>query len=191
MEGTLGEIRMFGGNFAPDNWALCNGQVLPIADNEALYTIVGDTYAGGNGQSTFALPDLRARSCMQFGEGPSGNDYKYGSSGGNEIMTLSVSNLPEHKHYISKKNISFYSVQGVYQGDGDSFTPNNAYPAIVDDNIYFASPGQYDDSAQAEVSVTSNMVTTSTGEGESFYIRSPYMVVNYIICIKGDFPSRN
>src|SRR5437879_11862971 len=96
----LGSIIMFAGNFAPRGWALCNGQILPIAQNTALFSILGTTY-GGNGQTTFALPDLRGRVPVGSGQGPGLSNYDLGQQGGSESETLTVNQMPEHTHAIT------------------------------------------------------------------------------------------
>src|SRR6187455_3404652 len=99
----LGEIRMFGGNFAPRGRAFCNGQILPIAQNTALFSILGTTF-GGNGQTTFALPDLRGREPVGVGQGPGLSDIQLGQMSGTENVTLVTANLPAHNHPINCDN---------------------------------------------------------------------------------------
>src|SRR5438270_2669849 len=96
-EPFLGEIRMFGGNFAPRGWSLCNGQLLPIAQNTALFSLLGTTY-GGNGQTTFALPDLRGRVPLHWGQGPGLSNYDLGEQTGTESVTLLSTQMPAHSH---------------------------------------------------------------------------------------------
>src|SRR6185436_5544147 len=93
----VGEIRMFGGSFAPAGWAFCNGQTLPISENETLFNLIGTTY-GGDGQETFNLPDLQGRLPMHMGTGPDGNTYQLGEKDGVESVTLSASQIPVHNH---------------------------------------------------------------------------------------------
>ncbi|MEN9798594.1 MAG: hypothetical protein RL653_2290, partial [Pseudomonadota bacterium] len=97
MDPFLGEIKLFAGNFAPTGWAFCHGQLLPIAQNSALFSLLGTTY-GGNGQTTFALPDLRGRIPVGFGQGPGLTNRNLGDMSGVESVTLQVSNLPQHAH---------------------------------------------------------------------------------------------
>lgn len=93
----IGEIRMFAGNFAPNGWAFCDGQLVPISENDALFTLIGTTY-GGDGETTFALPDLRSRVPVHAGQGPGLSGYVMGESGGTEQVTLTASQLPGHTH---------------------------------------------------------------------------------------------
>src|SRR5688500_15190919 len=97
MEGTIGEIRLFAGNFAPRSWAFCSGQILSIAQNTALFSILGTTY-GGNGQTTFALPDLRGRVPLSPGQGPGLPNYTLGQMSGETTHTLTQSEMPTHNH---------------------------------------------------------------------------------------------
>src|SRR5689334_22706995 len=97
MEGVYGVVTCFAGNFAPRNWATCDGQILSISQNTALFSILGTTY-GGNGQTTFALPDLRGRAPISSGQGPGLTNYSLGESLGSETTTLTISNLPAHNH---------------------------------------------------------------------------------------------
>src|SRR5437867_1864890 len=97
LEPFYGEIRMFAGNFAPRNWAFCQGQILPIAQNTALFSLLGTTY-GGNGSTTFALPDLRGRVPIHQGQGTGLSSYTMGQNGGTESETLTVNQMPAHKH---------------------------------------------------------------------------------------------
>ncbi|GAB5552347.1 MAG: hypothetical protein Sapg2KO_19380 [Saprospiraceae bacterium] len=98
-EPFIGEISMFGGNFAPRGWAFCNGQLLPIAQNTALFSLLGTTY-GGDGRTTFGLPDLRGRVPVHFGNGPGLSDYRLGQKGGAERMILNVTQIPSHNHTV-------------------------------------------------------------------------------------------
>src|SRR4051794_30340022 len=96
----IGQISLFGGNFAPRGWAFCNGQLLAVSQNTALFSILGTTY-GGNGQTTFALPDLRGRVPVHFGQGPGLSPYQLGEVGGTETTTLNVNQLPPHTHAVA------------------------------------------------------------------------------------------
>src|SRR5688572_18111229 len=97
MDEFIAIIKMFGGNFAPRGWALCNGQILSIAQNTALFSLLGTTF-GGNGQTTFALPDLRGRVPIHPGQGPGLSNYSLGQQAGTETVTLTINNMPAHGH---------------------------------------------------------------------------------------------
>ena len=173
MEGTIGEIRMFAGNFAPRSWALCQGQLLSIAQNTALFSILGTTY-GGNGQTTFGLPDLQSRVPVGAGRGPGLSDYQLGQAGGVESVTLAPGNVPAHVHTI-----------GANVGPGTTPSPSGNVMAAATDanrnglNLY---------------ATAANAAMASTGPAGSstpFGIVQPYLGINYIICLEGIFPSRN
>ncbi|MEM8909888.1 MAG: tail fiber protein, partial [Bacteroidota bacterium] len=97
MEPFIGQIMMFGGNFAPRGWALCNGQLMPISQNQALFSLLGTTY-GGDGRTTFALPDLRGRAAMHAGHGPGLTDRRLGQRSGTETNTMNTLQMPSHSH---------------------------------------------------------------------------------------------
>ena len=103
MDGYIAEIKLFAGNFAPRNWAFCNGQILQIAENQSLYSLIGITY-GGDGRVTFALPDLRGRVPISAGQGPGLSNYALGQAGGEERHTLNTNEMPGHTHQANCKN---------------------------------------------------------------------------------------
>jgi microcystin-dependent protein len=165
-EPFLGSIIIFGGNFAPRGWAFCNGQILAISQNTALFSLLGTTY-GGNGQTTFALPDLRGRVPIHFGQGPGLSNYSEGETGGAESVTLSAAQMPQHQH-----------VQPASNGDEDTNRPNNAVPAHG--GVYATTT---DGSALDP--------TSAAGGSQPHENRPPYLAINYIIALEGIFPSRN
>ena len=174
-EAYIGEIRMFAGNFAPRNWALCNGQLLQISQNQALFSILGTTY-GGDGRTTFALPDLRGRVAIHNGDGPGLSPKTLGQKGGTETETLSTDQMPEHTHDLSIKN-------PVCKDEADSDDPTAKYPAVSKENMY--STHKNAEAADPVVEIT------STGGNQSVNNMQPYTCVNYIICLYGLFPPRN
>jgi len=174
-EAFIGEIKMFAGNFAPRGWALCDGQLLAIAQNQALFSILGTTY-GGDGRTTFALPDLRGRVAIHPGNGPGLSSYNLGQKGGSETTTLTVNNLPPHNHSVSVSN-------PVNDDEATSDDPTGKYPAVSGENMYT-------ETTNAEGAVP-NVTVSNTGGGQSFNKIPPYATVNYIICLQGIFPSRN
>ena len=121
-EPFLGEIRMFGGNFAPSGWAMCNGQILPIAQNAALFSILGTSF-GGNGTSTFGLPDLRGRAPVHQGQGPGLTTYILGELTGSENVTILQTQMPIHNHMVNADG----------QGGGKT-TPAGNFPGMVSGN---------------------------------------------------------
>ncbi|NDW10797.1 phage tail protein [Dysgonomonas sp. 520] len=166
----LGEIRMFAGNFPPRGWALCNGQFLSISQNQALFALLGTTY-GGNGFTTFALPNLQGRVPIH-----AGNGHELGQTGGEANHTISVNELPAHNHVAT-------ATQYASKSDGTSSNPNGQYPAVSETNAYSATA----DTKMA----TTTLSTSQTGSGTPVNNMQPYTVVNYIIAIQGVFPSRN
>lgn len=172
-EPFLGEIRMMGFNFAPRGWALCAGQQLPINQNSALFSLLGTTY-GGNGVTTFALPDLRGRAPMQFGQGPGLSNRSQGEAGGAESNTLVVANLPAHNHPLTAN-----------ADDANSGNPTNNRPAAAVGSP--SSPSIYSN----QTGNTNMQPTGSTGSGVPVNNMQPFLAVNFSIALAGIFPSRN
>ena len=170
-EGFIGEIRMFAGNFPPRNWAFCEGQLLPIAQNTALFSILGTTY-GGNGQTTFALPDLRGRVPLHPAQGPGLSNYTLGEMGGTETNTLTVAQMPAHNHTVS-----------AVAAEGNQNSPTGNLPAdtkLLDK--------EYSDASTT--TLMKNSMIGVTGGNQPVNNVQPYTAINYIICIQGIFPSR-
>ena len=171
-EPFLGQIQPFGFNFAPRGWAMCNGQLLPIAQNTALFSLLGTTY-GGNGQTTFALPDLRSRFPLHFGQGPGLSSYDLGQAAGTESVTLTVNQLPAHNHGV---------VINASTGAKLNTTPaaNNLGGAQIYTN---AALDSVMDPAMATAGIT--------GGSQPIQILPPYLALNWCIALEGIFPSRN
>ena len=178
MEGTIAEIRMFAGNFAPRNWAFCSGQILSIAQNTALFSLLGTTY-GGNGQTTFALPDMRSRIPVGTGQGPGLSNYQLGQMAGAESTTLQASNLPSHSHGIS--------------GTAKMPTTNVTADALTPTNNYFANDGSTKFNTSGSGTMKPANVSLSLGSNGGTPVNNlmPYLGIGYIICMFGIFPSRN
>jgi len=180
MEGTIGEVRLFAGNFEPRGWAFCAGQILSIAQNTALFSILGTTY-GGNGQTTFGLPDLRGRVAISPGQGPGLPSIALGEVAGEPSHTLLVTEMPAHNH-TTQAQVNASSA------GGDSGSPANAYPAASStrDGIY--ATGAHDVTMKPDtVQVTVGM----SGGSQPHNNMQPYLGLNYVICLEGVFPSRN
>ncbi len=168
----LGEIRMFGGNFAPQGWALCEGQILSISQNTALFSLLGTTY-GGNGTATFALPDLRGRVAINWGQGPGLSQYVIGQIAGSETVTLLANQLPAHSHPVNCSS-----------GGGTQASPADGFPAVE-------STGTSQDFATtSNATMNSAMIAGNTG-GQAHSNIQPYLSVTFIIALQGIFPSRN
>ncbi|MCB0395183.1 MAG: phage tail protein [Flavobacteriales bacterium] len=186
MEGTIGEIRMFGGNFAPRTWALCDGQLLPISQNTALFSILGTTY-GGDGRTTFALPDMRGRVAVHAGSGPGLSTYRLGQKGGIEQTTLNVLNMPSHNH-TAVPNLTT-TVQ-VNNSDGEDTRPNgNFLGQPTSGDLYIDSAGS--NQKLGGVATSGTVDIGNNGGSQPFSNVQPFCTVNYIICLMGIFPSRN
>jgi microcystin-dependent protein len=171
-DGFIGEIKMFGGNFAPRDWAFCNGQLLPISENTALFSILGTTY-GGDGTTTFGLPDLRGRVAVSSGQGPGLTDRRLGSMGGTQTNALTVAQMPSHNHSV-----------GAVTANGNVASPSGNLLAHTGGFDFEYSNGN------ADTTMKSNMVG-NTGSNQSVNNMQPYTTVNYIICLFGIYPARN
>jgi microcystin-dependent protein len=181
----LGQIIMFAGNFAPNGWALCNGQLLSIAQNSALFAILGTTY-GGDGISTFALPNLQGRVPEHWGTGPGLPAVTIGESAGSNNVSILVSNLPQHTHPV---------VPPCSSGAGTSTTPVNSYPAVDAVTATFTPPSTHGTITVNTFAPTSNQtmapfVSGSVGNSMPINIQQPYLAVTFIIALQGIFPSR-
>lgn len=175
----IGEIRMFAGNFAPKGWAFCNGQLLNIAQNMPLYSLIGTTY-GGNGITTFALPDLRSRSPIGSGQGPGLEWRTLGETGGTETQTPLTSNMPAHIHSLSEPASTS---EGTSNTPGtDKILAKAVTPDRQEVNIYTtASPNT--SLKSSDTSISGNSLPLAT--------RTPFLVINYIIAVDGIYPSRD
>jgi len=183
MEGTIGEIRMFAGNFAPRTWAFCANQILPIAQNTALFSILGTTY-GGNGQTTFALPDFRGRVAVGTGQGPGLPNITLGELAGSQTTTLTINNMPAHNHAITGTVIN--QVNNDITGLTDS--ADGARLGLP------TTPNMYTKAGDALVNLIPAVSTLQigiNGGSQPFSIMPPYLGMNYIICLQGIFPSRD
>ncbi len=192
----IGQIQTFGFNFAPVQYALAQGQILSIAQNTALFSLLGTTY-GGNGQTTFAIPDLRGRVAMGQGQGPGLSSNSIGQQSGAETTTLISSNLPAHVHSLSGvtgtlnavdvKATSQSPVSGAYLGRGtDGATAPDSVPRIY---VPAASGDPATKVPLAGVNIAGN--TAITGSSTPFSTMQPYLVLNQCVALTGIFPSRN
>ena len=176
MEPFLGQICMVGFNFAPRGWAQCYGQLLPIAQNSALFSLLGTIY-GGDGRTTFGLPDLRGRVAVGEGQGPGLPNFPLGSRGGATTTTLSVANIPAHSHTIT------------IRANNAGGTTNNPTSAIMAETGF--GDNEYTQNAP-DVNMSASMaVCGNTGGGQAFNNLQPFYTVNYIIALVGVFPSRS
>ena len=169
----IGEICAFGGNFAPRNWAFCDGQLLPISQNTALFSILGMTY-GGDGRTTFALPDLRGRSPVHAGHGPGLPDVRLGEKGGAPTFSLNLAKMPSHSHTMALH--------------AETDLANNSDPTgrMLAAGPLYADVVAADDRTMAATSIR----VLNTGGNIPVNKESPYEGVNFIIALYGAFPSR-
>jgi microcystin-dependent protein len=186
----MGQITAFGFNFAPRNWAQCNGQMQSIAQNNALFALLGTTY-GGDGRTTFGLPDLRGRTPLHQGQGPGLPLYNMGQMAGNNQVTLTQVNMPIHAHALA-------SSIPCNNGPATTNNPVGAFPAVVsatstDPNgiDVTTTPLAYATSSNANMGAGSGGNTQPAGGSQPFDITNPYVVVNWCIATQGIFPSRN
>lgn len=180
MEPFIGQIIMFGGNFAPRGWALCDGQLLAISQNQALFSILGTIY-GGDGRSTFALPDLRGRVPMHAGSGPGLTSRALGAKGGEETNTLSVNEIPSHNH--SPRMHAERSLAN--EGNPE----NNMLAVVAGQGVtqIYATFDPNENILMSDQSITSSNI----GGGQAHNNVQPFQAVNFIIALTGTFPSRN
>jgi microcystin-dependent protein len=181
MEGYIGQLLMFAGNFAPRNWALCDGQLIAISQNQSLYAIIGTTY-GGDGRSTFALPDLRGRTSTHPGGGPGLTPVRLGQHGGSEKHTLIEEQMPSHNHQVTARAMCV-------NGPGNTSTPvENSWSSDAGGTSISYSNLASDTQMNGS---TIEVQQESKGENQPINNLPPYLAVNYIICTEGQFPSRN
>jgi microcystin-dependent protein len=171
MEPFIGMIVQFAGNFAPRGWSFCEGQLLSISQNTALFSILGTTY-GGDGVTTFALPDLRGRVCIQPGQGPGRSNYTLGETGGAESVTLLIANMPAHNHSYNASDTGFGGV-----------VATGSVLGAPEANIYTAKNPPNTQMNPAVIGMTGGSQPTG--------IMQPFLAVNWIIATEGIYPSRS
>src|SRR5688500_11730344 len=170
-EPYVGEIRMFAGNFAPNGWMFCEGQTLPISENEVLFQLIGTTY-GGDGEETFNLPNLASRVPIHMGTGPDGTTYQIGEMAGTEQETLTVQQIPSHTHPMTASTAS-----------AEQSTPQN--------NVVAVNPGSVKIFLQDVVSTQMNAQSiTPQGGSQPHENTQPFLCINFIISLFGIFPSQ-
>jgi microcystin-dependent protein len=180
MEEYLSVIKMFGLNFQVRGWALCNGQILSIAQNTALFSLLGTTY-GGNGQTTFALPNFQGRTPIHQGSGPGLSTYVLGQAAGTESVSILTSNLPAHTHALMANTAA--GTTGVPTNSYLSASPKNGSgPSAVSLNTYTATVPNTN---------LGPLSVGATGSNIPVSILQPYLAVTFEICMEGIFPSRN
>jgi microcystin-dependent protein len=170
----VAEIRIFGFNFAPTGWAQCNGQILPISQNTALFSLLGTTY-GGNGQSTFALPDMQGNACLHPGQGPGLSLYDLGQQGGSETITLLDSEMPIHNHTL---------LANPNPGDNLIPSPTTSLASSTGGSLYVTA------ASNPPLTQMAFQALTPAGGSLPHNNMQPYLVLNYCIALQGVFPPR-
>lgn len=200
MDEYIAVIKMFAGNFAPQGTALCQGQLLAISTNTALFSLLGTTY-GGNGTTTFALPDLRGRTPIGTGQGPGLSSRILGEAGGLEKITLTTNQMPQHTHALSDVTSNSVQAGSAVAANGDAITPENNYlalspkigsgPNATQLKTYATTAATPVKLGGGEITTTTSATTANTGGSLPFSIMQPYLAMNYIIFMQGIYPSRN
>tara|TARA_R110002074_G_scaffold225132_1_gene396599 strand:+ start:1452 stop:1964 length:513 start_codon:yes stop_codon:yes gene_type:complete len=170
MDGFIGQIILFAGNFAPRNWAFCNGSLLAISSNSALFSILGTTY-GGDGRTTFGLPDLRSRVAIGQGSGPGLPTYRLGEKVGSPDNFLNINQMPSHNHGVTLPA----------KEEANTDTPNN----------HFIAGAGFDGFGTTSDTTMGSLPQNNVGGGQAVNNMQPSLVMNYIICLYGTFPSRS
>ena len=175
-EPFIAEIRIFAGNFAPRGWAFCDGQLLPIAQNTALFSLIGTTY-GGDGRTTTALPNLQGRAPMHPGRGPGLTSRRLGQRGGVEVVTLTEAQMPVHQHSVtaSGRPADENDAQGLFFGT----TPGN--------NLYVPASSNQPPTPTS----LADQALASAGGSQSHNNLQPFLAINFIIALVGLYPSRS
>ena len=174
MEGYIGTLMAVGFNFAPRSWAFCNGQALSSSQYTALFSLLGTTY-GGNGQTTFALPDLRGRSIVHPGQGPGLSNIDLGQVGGSENITLTQNQMPGHTHTAALNTVAAVGTKANPQG-----------------HLLAGIQNGYEVSGTSNVQMAPQAITVAVAGGsQPCPSRNPFLGINVCICLQGVFPSRN
>ncbi len=195
MEEYLGTIQPFGFNFAPRGWALCDGQLLPISAHTALFSLFGTTY-GGDGRTTFMLPDLRGRSIVKVGAGPGLSPIRWGERGGSEYQYMTILEMPTHNHAMFDGSTNVVTATQITTASNDSTNEpdsgNNVFNAGgAAPSIYSEPPINTDH--VGGITSTSMLLgnTSNTGSTQSFNIRNPFLGVYMCVAMEGVYPSRS
>jgi len=177
----IGEITMFGGNFAPRSYAFCDGALLPIAQNTALFSILGTTY-GGDGRTTFGLPDLRGRIPVHAGRGPGLSQQRLGAKSGAETTALTINHLPQHTHVTNDPALKATAIGPNTNDPSDaSLAAVMAYSNLAVDTL----------NAEMQAGSVEHPAPGNTGGSQPHNNMAPFQAISFIIAMQGTFPSRN
>ncbi|MBN2528191.1 MAG: phage tail protein [Deltaproteobacteria bacterium] len=185
----IGEIKAFGFNFAPRGWALCNGQILPINQNTALFSLLGNIY-GGDGRTTFALPDLRGRAPIHFGQGPGLSYFPQGIPSGVESVTLTATEMPSHTHNITMESIQARLKGVADEAENKTISASSALAQPETAEIYSNETPTVEMNPES-ISISGSASCLPTGGSLGHYNVSPCLAVNWCIALTGIFPSRS
>ena len=204
MDGTLAEMRLFAGNFAPRNWSFCQGQLLAISTNQALFSLLGTTY-GGDGRTSFGLPDARGRLPVGTGHGPGLDNINLGEKGGQEREMLNDSTMPFHNHIVTNNLVITGNLEATITpkcstqpGNTDS-PEGNFYSVLESGGDDWATANEVNTSmgptpatlTEAKIELTGEPEIKEAGNSIDFSNIMPVLGMNFIICVSGVFPSRN
>ncbi|QQT25046.1 phage tail protein [Sphingobacterium spiritivorum] len=194
MDGTIGEIRLFAGTFAPKNWAFCQGQLIAVRTNTALFSIIG-TYYGGNGTTTFGLPDFQGRTMIGAGPGPGLTPRDIGEQGGAANVMLTLPEINAHNHIVTRNGAPKLKISSA---DATVATPVNgmsiARPGYIQGSNFVSTLGFISAPADTALEAATNTITFSTdvkGSNSPHNNLQPCIAMNVIICLYGYFPARN
>ncbi len=174
-EPFIAEIRIFAGNFAPRSWAFCNGQLLPVSQNTALFSLIGTTY-GGDGRTTTALPNLKGRAPMHPGRGPGLTSRRLGQRGGVETVTLSEAQMPQHTHSLRANTVG--------RGGGSRSPAGNSFANVAGGFAYVTG-------SDSNLVAMSDLALPNSGGSQPHNNLQPFIAMNYIIALQGLYPSRS
>jgi microcystin-dependent protein len=200
MDGTIGEIRLFASNFSPKNWVFCQGQLIQIRSNTALFSILGTAY-GGNGSTTFQLPDFGGRAPVGVGQSPGTSSYDRGDQGGTPNVALTLDEFPQHTHTATATTSTPGSATATLNAVNAASSTNPAGNFLgTDPGFSFYAPATAALVSMAAGALTLSNVTAPqvnaatlaiAGGSQPHNNMQPYLVLNYLICLTGDFPARN
>ncbi|MFT3827588.1 MAG: tail fiber protein [Chitinophagaceae bacterium] len=178
----IGLIGIFAGNFAPVGWLMCDGSLLAISEYDVLFNLIGTTY-GGDGQTTFALPDLRGRVAIHQGQGPGLSPYVIGQRAGTESITFITNQIPVHSHAF----VGIAGNPGASANAGTTDTPTGAVPAMISGSTFYNSGNTGTTLGTSSLTVN----TPPAGGSQPVEIMSPFLTMNYVICVAGIYPTQN
>ncbi len=178
----FGEIRLFAGSYAPQNWHICDGSLLQIQQYQALFTLLGTTY-GGNGTTDFALPDLRGRVPVGMGQGPSLTNRVIGQKSGTSTVTVTQAQMPAHTHAF---NASSTTATAQTLTNGAGLASSQSLPT---GQVAYYAPNSLVTDSKVQASMAANAISSAPGGGGPHNNLMPYLTINYIICTNGLFPN--